>query len=470
MVRSCLAEESVISPHFKQLRAHKSAPEVGLLIGRRAVGSRDLLLGVVPTPQQDGRSALQISSAGSAAGKQAKKDAAAGGGLKAQLQAGWVADHAMQVQRMLPGGLCLLGCYVFAPESSLQLLGGSLCQTLAAIRDVTPATPLGDADLLLLSVDSVQHARQVLRSLPPGATSLAGAKAVDLKDGPCAAHLVQLRCRWHLDLHLPCPASSSTLQQQLASLVEQAVQQLRTSLVATPCSRLPPGDTPLQEALPSLAASSGSTGTPSAPLSSPPGRMPHASLQLVSLPGADLWDDQGGVLGTAGGAAGGGGAGVGASGECRVQGRGQLAGCLQGLVLAHKRDPWSRVVSDVLVDLEASLTVRMELMVEDALSQEAAEQEAEQGSGQASGQLASKQPLLVEGGLAKPLSLRLPRRVCLPCQVRGLSSPCACTLCYHDIFWQYTQLSGTYTRCGTCVLQAWLVMDIWRVEYTMRKQ
>ncbi|GFH07724.1 uncharacterized protein HaLaN_02566, partial [Haematococcus lacustris] len=68
------------------------------------------------------------------------------------------------------------------------------------------------------------------------------------------------------------------------------------------------------------------------------------------------------------------------------------------------------------VDLEASLTVRMELMVEDALNQEAAEQEAEQGSGQASGQLASKQPLLVEGGLAKPWSLRLPRRVCLPWQ------------------------------------------------------
>ncbi|GFH07723.1 hypothetical protein HaLaN_02565, partial [Haematococcus lacustris] len=74
-------EESVISPHFEQLRARKSAPE-------------------------DGRSALQISSAGSAAGKQAKKDAAAGGGLKAQLQADWVADHAMQVQRMLPGVCC----------------------------------------------------------------------------------------------------------------------------------------------------------------------------------------------------------------------------------------------------------------------------------------------------------------------------------------------------------------------------
>jgi hypothetical protein len=78
--RSCQAEEGVIGPYFERLVAQRADPEVGkgsivcsghqlrsvvnvltspspalqvgLLIGRPAVGTRDLLLGLVRTPEQ----------------------------------------------------------------------------------------------------------------------------------------------------------------------------------------------------------------------------------------------------------------------------------------------------------------------------------------------------------------------------------------------------------------------------------
>lgn len=109
---------------------------MGLLVGKQNVGSRDLLLSVIRTPQQvswwcitnaclclhrhaspvmlhvhlrcmqNGNDAVECSCTGSAPAVKAssKAKATVAAGFSVHIDKEWVAEHAVQVLRMLPGG------------------------------------------------------------------------------------------------------------------------------------------------------------------------------------------------------------------------------------------------------------------------------------------------------------------------------------------------------------------------------
>ncbi|KAF5841529.1 olfactory receptor 4-like-domain-containing protein [Dunaliella salina] len=152
-MRQGQAEES-IERSFGELIQRRAGPQVGLVVGKHNVGSRDLLLGLIKTPAQDGQEALLASSSASSANvtaptnssssssKQGKKKGAGGSGgvgatpqpaVNLTLDTDWVVEHAAQVSRMLPGGLAVLGLYVFCTDPSYQSLLAQLCAVLAAI-------------------------------------------------------------------------------------------------------------------------------------------------------------------------------------------------------------------------------------------------------------------------------------------------------------------------------------------------
>ena len=76
-------------------------------MGKPAVGARDLVVGLVPTPE-----AADLGD----------------------LDPGWVAEHARQAARMLPGGLRVLGVYAFCDAAAFKASAALLASALREVR------------------------------------------------------------------------------------------------------------------------------------------------------------------------------------------------------------------------------------------------------------------------------------------------------------------------------------------------
>ncbi|WIA42738.1 hypothetical protein OEZ86_008681 [Tetradesmus obliquus] len=144
MVKAVQAEES-ISEYFDGLLKNRVQADVGLIVGKPSVGSRDLAPAVVPTTSQDGEQVLIISQGSAASAAKAKK---AGSKVKSNepavsidLESELIAEHALQASRMLPGGLAVLGLYLFAPESGYST--GKRSRVGLARRVLLPWSSLG---------------------------------------------------------------------------------------------------------------------------------------------------------------------------------------------------------------------------------------------------------------------------------------------------------------------------------------
>mmetsp|Transcript_26657 Transcript_26657/g.85544 ORF Transcript_26657/g.85544 Transcript_26657/m.85544 type:complete len:142 (-) Transcript_26657:3-428(-) len=132
MVRSCFAEETTVCAYINGLVKNRAGPEVGIVIGRPAVGARDFLLALVPTPLQG----LDGDEGGGKPKKGGKGHAHSG----LSLDEGWAAEHACQVSRMLPGGLHVVGVYVCAPEGEFKSGQGLVQGLLQAVAGAAPPT------------------------------------------------------------------------------------------------------------------------------------------------------------------------------------------------------------------------------------------------------------------------------------------------------------------------------------------
>lgn len=421
MVKAVQAEES-ISEYFDGLLKNRVQAEVGLIVGKPSVGSRDLALAVVPTTSQDGEQVLIISQGSAASAAKAKK---AGPKVKSNepavsidLESELIAEHALQASRMLPGGLAVLGLYLFAPESGYSSASSQLCSTLAAIAaDSSSSSVLsaskeaaaaaaaltaevsgisapsavgsvaGPQELLLLHVDSSSR-KFTMRScqVNSAATAASTLKPTELKFGPSLSSLVCLRCSHSFDFSFP--ASSS--QEQLQQLLQQAVaaESARvTAAVAALDGKVPASSSqPLTELLPASADSGAADAT---------------RVELLCLPHAAA------VLRSPGAAAG----KVGSS-SSNVLGSCRLHGTVEALAYVHKRDPVGKALQDLKSDIINSLAARLQLLEDDAAA--AADEAKQDAAG------AAAHPLLLAAGAGKRSRVGLARRVLLPWSSLGL--------------------------------------------------
>jgi hypothetical protein len=141
MPRACAVEERLVTEHHESLQKSKTL-ETGLLVGQVG-GKADALLRLVPTPPQE--------------------DAAGG----ATIDAKWMLQHAAQVARMLPGGIAVMGCYVFAANAKLAKVESMLQSTLAAIAKRLDASVAERQALLLLMPSDAK--KTTCRALAAGA-------------------------------------------------------------------------------------------------------------------------------------------------------------------------------------------------------------------------------------------------------------------------------------------------------------
>ncbi|GBF96061.1 hypothetical protein Rsub_08937 [Raphidocelis subcapitata] len=438
--------------------AARRGAQVGLLIGKPVVGSRSLLLAVVPspeqvrreeravragagvpalpvqaavakclsvprvadparppvgTPTQDGAPAVSVSAPAAAAtaagGKGGKKGgsggAGGGGAATVALEADWVAEHARQVARMLPGGLEVLGLYLFAPEAAWAPAAAQLCAALATIAADADAAGrgagAGERALLLLQVDAATRkmtARAAPSSPPPAPSAL---RVVELRTGPAAGALVRLQARWRVDAALPAAdgggrrrggkrggaGGGGSLRDVAEALAEAEAARIAAAVAVVG------GVVAAEGALVGDALPGDGAGPAAVELFAPPPAAAAAAADAAGAPAAAPLPA-----------------------PSPLRGAGLLRGEVVGVSYAHRREPLARALDDLRADLAASLRARLELLAEEAAA--AADEAAAQGEGAGPG-AGPAHPLLAAAVSGRRAALALPRRVLLPWRVAG---------------------------------------------------
>ncbi|KAG2430621.1 hypothetical protein HXX76_010139 [Chlamydomonas incerta] len=471
VVKTCQADDA-LEKQFEGWLKQQGGPEVGILVGKYAAGAKVILYGTIKTPSQEGLDPILVDSAagGAAAaggaGKGGKKPAraaaTAAGSVAVTLEYEWIAEHARQVSRMLPGGLSVLGLYLFASEPAAAAASPQLASVLAgmgafclpAALSSSSSSSTADAaptELLLLHVDSGSR-KQGLRAIPAapgtaGAGAPSGFHPCELKYAPALGSLVCVRC-WHgVDARLTvggaaaatagaadgkgkgagaaaAAAAAAGMRQQLAALLAAEAERVRCGVFITGDGSssggagqgtIPAESAAVGDALAACAAGAGRgvdaiptydltllAPLPSALPPPPSAASASAGEEGAQLPAAPAAQVVAGVCGQA-----------------------RLSGCLQGVAFVSKRDNVGRALAELKADLVTSLGARVDLLVEEALrsAEAAAEAEAEAAQGEAAA-AAARHPLLcsaAELGREGGCEVALPRRVLLPWLGGGLA-------------------------------------------------
>jgi hypothetical protein len=310
---------------------------------------------------------------------------------------------------MLPGGLSVLGLYLFAPDSGFSSASSTLCKTLASISADLAAlsSPAGSnvageqQELLLLHVDSNTRKFNMKSCLASKGEHAAAAslKPCDLKFGPSLASLVCLRARHTFDLILPAAAASAQLQQLLQEAVAAESARVMAGIVVVAGSI--PGSSP-QPLADLLSACSGGVSGGGYSISDPL----YVDL-YCSLPAAGTAD----------------------ASSTAAAGTGRLYGTVGAVAYVHRRDAASKALSELKQDITRSLTARLQLLENEAVSaayeaQQAAAAAAGDAQGGKKGAAAAAappaHPLLAEAGSSqRKVSCGLLRRVLMPWEALG---------------------------------------------------
>ena len=102
--RACVLEEAAITETHERLLNTRAPPSTGLLLGKLEVGSRDVVLALVPTPAKEEDD--DDAGGGPGPGRDASSSSAAAASASAlEIDEDWIVEHATQATRMLPGGI-----------------------------------------------------------------------------------------------------------------------------------------------------------------------------------------------------------------------------------------------------------------------------------------------------------------------------------------------------------------------------
>ena len=232
--RTALIEEGAVESVHAKLIADRAPPQVGLIVGKRSVGARDLILALVPFPDWN----AEKGDGDGDVGAPCTPSRPASGGTPLHIDVDSIVEHATQVTRMLPGGLDVVGAYAFAAEqawrSASTALANAVVDAAEAAAFETPRTfeketndPKVEQFLLHLSAEdkSKTSLRRVDRSsVGRPFTSLPPAES---REGRALANVVRLDAEHAFEWSVVLPSKRTTMkgtekQHTLRSLLESA--------------------------------------------------------------------------------------------------------------------------------------------------------------------------------------------------------------------------------------------------------
>ncbi|DBB06564.1 TPA: hypothetical protein ACH3X1_012103 [Trebouxia sp. C0004] len=351
MAPVCQGDES-FGQHVEVLLQSRVNAEVGVLIGRP--GNRDIFLLLLPTPHEGNTAPVELQSVTDSSSKKKKK---AQPDAQVHLAVDSITEHAAQVAAMLPGGLSVMGLYLYGPEAAFSNATSQLCKALDGMVAASSTT----ADKLLFI--SSQSRNFLCKHRAAGAPSSATLPVCEFKLVPSLSGFSIMTCRHCVSMILPILDK----MQALSTNVE--------SLIAAECQRITNGIGTTQG---SMASSSTTVGDLQQPL----------QVELLCPPSCCDTTQAADVK------------------EASVSGRVVLEGVLHGRAMVHKKDMLSTAVDLLKADLVSSLQTRLDILMAEA--EEVSESNEAGGARHAILQSTSESSTYI--------SLRLPTRVFFPVQ------------------------------------------------------
>ena len=233
--RTALIEEGAVDSVHAKLIADRAPPQVGLIVGKRSVGARDLILALVPFP--DGWNASGKKGDGDGdVGAPCTPSRPASGGTPLHIDVDSIVEHATQVTRMLPGGLDVVGAYAFAAEQAWRSASTALANAVvdaaeaAAFETRTFEKETNDpTEQFLLHLSAEDKSKTSLRRVDRSSsgrpfTSLPPAES---REGKALANVVRLDAEHAFEWSVVLPSKRTTKkgtekQHTLRSLLESA--------------------------------------------------------------------------------------------------------------------------------------------------------------------------------------------------------------------------------------------------------
>lgn len=224
MVKTVVGEESRLKIVEDRLAQSAIPSEIGLVIGRLSSPlDRGFVFDLVPTPPNDaGEAACSLVGAikdDKKKGSKGKSPAVDSSSLV--IDKDWVAEHARQVRRMLPGGVKVVGVYVWASETAVKNSTLMLCQTVKAVAEAAPFSVNDSEERLLIHI-CYSPRRWTCRNffLTSNITSNS-LRPCDFKMGRVLTSLQTFKCTFNFDMRLPVWRASNV--QRLIDVIRNGI-------------------------------------------------------------------------------------------------------------------------------------------------------------------------------------------------------------------------------------------------------
>ena len=237
--RSALIEEGAVESVHAKLIADRAPPQIGLIVGKREAGARDIILALVPFPDWNAEGGDDDGDgAGAGSGTTGRPQRPASGGAPLDIDADAILEHTTQVTRMLPGGLDVVGAYAFASEGAWRSASGALARAAVAAAaapapapDASAANSVSDPELFLLHLSAEDMRKKSLRRVRRStmAQPFALLPPAESREGKALASLVSLEAEVAVGLSAVVPRAFATRsgtakQHTLRSALEAALR------------------------------------------------------------------------------------------------------------------------------------------------------------------------------------------------------------------------------------------------------
>ena len=235
--RSALIEEGAVESVHAKLIADRAPPQIGLIVGKREAGARDIILALVPFPDWNAEGGDDDGD-GAGSGRTGRPQRPASGGAPLDIDADAILEHTTQVTRMLPGGLDVVGAYAFASEGAWRSASGALARAAVAAAaaaapapDASAASSVSDPELFLLHLSAEDMRKKSLRRVRRStmAQPFALLPPAESRQGKALASLVSLEAEVAVGLSAVVPRAFATRsgtakQHTLRSALEAALR------------------------------------------------------------------------------------------------------------------------------------------------------------------------------------------------------------------------------------------------------